>query len=144
MNSEIEQLLSRLQILLPEGSKACIETHNQEKTRYDSAATSKKSDSQIADQQCHKRDSHEWTTSDDWLLRLAWGTVNIDSIASMLDRQVSEVQSRIEDYRSRLVTEPWQPEELRLLAKLYGSRANIDLESRGQYSYTAYGFMLQS
>ena len=46
----------------------------------------------------------------------------------MLGRQISQIQARIEDYRSRLLTGSWQPEELRLLAKLYASRANVDLE----------------
>jgi hypothetical protein len=69
-----------------------------------------------------------WTDSDDWQLRQAWGAVELRLLASMLGRPASEVRSRAAELRSRLSSGPWTREETRLLKKLYGTRADEDLE----------------
>lgn len=134
MNREIDQLISKLQSLLPRGSTALLEivTKKESSLAIDLKPTSDThGDADSQGSPCddhHAPKSREWTTSDDWLLRLGWGAVNIESIGSMLDRQVSEIRNRTDYHRSRLKTGAWQPDELRLLGTLYGSRTNLDLE----------------
>jgi hypothetical protein len=70
----------------------------------------------------------DWTDSDDWQLRLAWGAVELRLLAPMLGRPANEVRSRAGELRQRKATGPWSREELRLLKKLYGTRTNEDLE----------------
>lgn len=69
-----------------------------------------------------------WTDSDDWQLRQAWGAVELRLLAPMLGRPANEVRSRAAELRSRLKSGSWTREEMRLLKKLYGTRADEDLE----------------
>ncbi|MGK0302023.1 MAG: hypothetical protein ACI89X_002905 [Planctomycetota bacterium] len=69
-----------------------------------------------------------WTDSDDWQLRQAWGAVELSLLAPMLGRPANEVRSRAAELRSRLKSGSWTREEMRLLKKLYGTRADEDLE----------------
>ena len=69
-----------------------------------------------------------WTDSDDWQLRQAWGAVELRLLAPMLGRPANEVRSRAAELRSRLRSGAWTREERRLLKKLYGTRADEDLE----------------
>jgi hypothetical protein len=69
-----------------------------------------------------------WTDSDDWQLRQAWGAVELRLLAPMLGRPANEVRLRAAELRSRLNSGAWSREETRLLKKLYGTRADEDLE----------------
>jgi hypothetical protein len=70
----------------------------------------------------------DWTDSDDWQLRQAWGAVELRLLAPMLGRPANEVRLRAAELRSRLKSGSWTREEMRLLKKLYGTRADEDLE----------------
>lgn len=70
----------------------------------------------------------DWTDSDDWQLRQAWGAVELRLLAPMLGRPASEVLARANGLRQRTTSGPWSFTELRLLKKLYGTRSDQDLE----------------
>lgn len=70
----------------------------------------------------------DWTASDDQLLQDAWGAVDARLLATMLGRPPQDVRKRAAELRERPATGPWtQPERLKL-KRLYGTRADEDLE----------------
>lgn len=68
-----------------------------------------------------------WSNYDDWILRLAWGTVQISFIATILKRSAEDIRQRAIQLRARR-SGRWTQTESQLLKKLYGSRKNEDLE----------------
>ena len=68
-----------------------------------------------------------WSTSEDWILRLTWGTVQAKFISTMLNMSVGEVRHRATQLRAQQ-SERWTKTDLQLLRRLYGSRKNEDLE----------------
>lgn len=70
----------------------------------------------------------DWTASDDQVLQDAWGAVDARLLATMLGRSPQDVRKRATELRERPLAGPWtQPERLRL-KRLYGTRADADLE----------------
>ena len=68
-----------------------------------------------------------WSNYDDWILRLAWGLVQINFIATILKRSPDDIRSRAIQLRARR-SGRWTQTESQLLKKLYGSRKQEDLE----------------
>ncbi|MGK0519337.1 MAG: hypothetical protein ACJAUC_002037, partial [Planctomycetota bacterium] len=52
----------------------------------------------------------DWTDSDDWQLRQAWGAVELRLLAPMLGRPANEVRLRAAELRSRLKSGSWTRE----------------------------------
>ena len=75
----------------------------------------------------HTETTRTWSTSEDWILRLTWGTVQAQFIATMLNMSVGEVRHRATQLRAQQ-SERWTQTDLQLLRRLYGSRKNEDLE----------------
>ena len=124
--------MARLQSLLGPDSKTTIQLVTQEKSVSDIDQTSKTSADTASvalpnDQQSNTG-SPEWSTSEDWLLRMSWGIVSMESIEHMLNRDVHQLHARIVQFRSLLKMGPWDANEHQLLRKLYNTRSTTDLE----------------
>lgn len=70
----------------------------------------------------------DWTSSDDQLLREAWGALDLRLLAAALGRPATEVRRRADELRARVRTGPWSRAEVLLLKDLYGTRSDGDLE----------------
>ena len=79
------------------------------------------------DTNSYAEDDRIWSRHDDWILRLAWGTVQISFIATILKRSAEDIRQRAIQLRARR-SGRWTQTESQLLKKLYGSRKNEDLE----------------
>jgi hypothetical protein len=70
----------------------------------------------------------DWTASDDELLQAAWGAVESRLLATMLGRLPQDVRRRAQELRERPSTGAWSQQERLRLKRLYGTRADADLE----------------
>ncbi|MBM3973291.1 MAG: hypothetical protein FJ301_04235 [Planctomycetes bacterium] len=70
----------------------------------------------------------DWTDSDDQVLQDAWGAVDARLLAMMLGRMPHDVRKRATDLRERPLAGPWKQPERQRLKRLYGTRADADLE----------------
>ncbi len=69
-----------------------------------------------------------WSESDTLALRRAWGAVEPRLLAVMLGRPMADVLQKASALRTRQADGPWSRDELGQLKRLYGSRADADLE----------------
>jgi hypothetical protein len=69
-----------------------------------------------------------WTAGEDLRLRLAFGAVEVGRIALLLGRSQREVRERAERLRGQRGHAAWTAAEYQLLKRLYGNRADQDLE----------------
>lgn len=70
----------------------------------------------------------DWTSSDDQLLREAWGALDLRLLATALGRPAAEVRRRADELRARSTGGPWSRADVLLLKDLYGTRRDEDLE----------------
>lgn len=69
-----------------------------------------------------------WTHDDDLHLRISWGVLEPRLLGLLLGRSAAEVLRRVGYLRERLHTGEWSRAELAMLKRLYGTRADDDLE----------------
>lgn len=70
----------------------------------------------------------DWTQSDDFLLREAWGALDLRLLSVLLGRPAAEVRRRAAELRGRVRLTAWTRDEIVLLKDLYGTRRDVDLE----------------
>jgi hypothetical protein len=69
-----------------------------------------------------------WTHDDDLRLRTSWGVLEPRLLGLLLGRSAADVLRRVGQLRERLHTGPWSRAELAMMKRLYGTRADDDLE----------------
>ena len=68
-----------------------------------------------------------WSASDVMKLRECFGVASIETLALVLRRSSSEIQTKIDDLRSSQVDRKWSRQDVQTLKRFYGTRVDSDL-----------------